>query len=406
MYLTLSWRNLWRNGKRTLITVSAIVFAVVVAVFMQSVNRGSHEQMIDNMVRFHTGYVQLQDFRFEDEPSLDNSFPFTEEHISRAFEADDRITQVIPRIETFMLAGNDFSTRGAFVLGIDPNKEHAFNQIKDQISEGRFFERGEQGAVVSAGLARRLQLSVGDDIVLLGQGRFGMSASGLYEIKGIMKHPLPDLNNQLVYLPLEEAQYMLSADEHATAVLIGLGNERHSKPVAASLKAVFSDDELITKTWPELMPQLLQLLEFDLIGAYFMSGVLYIVIGFGFFSTILTMTLERVREFGVLLSVGMKRSRLAAVLFIETLMISLLGVLVGMGLAWLLLFYFHLNPIELTGDLAATVIEMGWEPIIPMSFAADQFYQQGIIVFLIAMVVYLFPLIKVMRLNILEASRS
>jgi putative ABC transport system permease protein len=187
MYLKLAWRNLWRNRKRTLITVSAIVFAVVVAVFMQSVNRGSHEQMIDNMVRFHTGYVQLQDCRFEDEPSLDNSFTFTDEHAARAFEADERITRVIPRIETFMLAGNDHSTRGAFVLGIDPEKEHGFNQIRDQITEGRFFELGEQGAVVSEGLARRLQLSTGDEIVLLGQGRFGMTASGLYEIKGIMR---------------------------------------------------------------------------------------------------------------------------------------------------------------------------------------------------------------------------
>ncbi|MCH8557969.1 MAG: ABC transporter permease [Balneolia bacterium] len=406
MYLKLAWRNLWRNRKRTLITVSAIVFAVVVAVFMQSINRGSHEQMIDNMVRFHTGYVQLQDYRFEDEPSLDNSFPFTEEHIARAFEADERITQVIPRIETFMLAGNDHSTRGAFVLGIDPEKEHDFNEIRDHIVDGRFFEADEQSAVVSEGLANRLQLSVGDEIVLLGQGRFGMSASGLYKIKGIMKHPLLDLNNQLVYLPLQEAQYMLSADEHATAVLIGLGNERHSSPVAENLQSVFSDDELITKTWPELMPELLQLLEFDLIGAYFMAGVLYIVIGFGFFGTILTMTLERMREFGVLLSVGMKRTRLAAVLLIETVLISLMGVLSGMGMAWLLLYYFHLNPIELTGDLAETVIEMGWEPVFPMSFAADQFYQQGIIVFVIAMLVYLFPLIKVMRLNILDAARS
>lgn len=405
MLVTLAWRNLWRNRKRTLITVSAIVFAVVLAVFMQSINRGSHEVMIDNMVRFHTGYVQLQDYRFKDEPSLDNSFPFTKEHITKTQDADDRITQVIPRIETFMLAGNDHSTRGAFVLGIDTDKEDAFSGIRDYIRQGRFFKPGEQAAVVSDGLARRLDLNVGDELLLLGQGRFGMSASGLYEITGIMNHPLQDLNNQMVYLPIEQAQFLLSAEDHVTHVLIGLGHERHTSAVASSLTQTFGDDELVAKTWPELMPELLQLLEFDLIGAYFMAGVLYIVIGFGFFGTVLTMTLERMKEFGVLLSVGMKRGKLAMVLFIETIFISLIGVAAGMAAAWLILYYFYLNPIMLSGEIAETIIEMGWDPILPMSFAADQFYLQGIIVFFIALVVFLFPLIKVMRLNILEAAR-
>ncbi len=406
MYLKLSWRNLWRNRKRTLITVSAIAFAVLAAVFMQSINRGSHEMMIDNMVRFHTGYVQLQDYRYDEEASLDNAFPYLPETETRALQAHDRITGVIPRIETFMLAGNDHTTRGAFVLGIDPEREHDFNGLRDHLSGGRFFEPGEDKAVVTEGLARRLELAAGDTLLLIGQGRFGMSANALFEISGIMRHPLHEINEQTVYLPLHSIQYLLSADEHITHLLIALDRERDTRNVRQALQQEFQDDELIAYTWPEMMPELLQLLEFDLVGAYVMAGVLYIVIGFGFFGTVLTMTLERMREFGVLLSVGMKRSRLAGVLLMETLFISFIGVLSGLGLSWLVLYYFYLNPIELTGQTAETIIEMGWEPILPVSFAADQFYTQGIIVFCIAVVVFLFPLLKVMNLNILEAARK
>ncbi len=406
LFLKLAWRNLWRNRKRTLITVSAITFAVVAAVFMQSINRGSHEVMIDNMVRFHTGYVQLQDYRYDAEPSLDNSFFFDDEIRDRVKKTYPETELVLPRIETFMLAGNEHTTRGALVLGILPEQEDAFSGLKNHLADGRFFDPAEQAAVVTKGLAERLQLSIGDQLLLIGQGRFGMSANGLFEITGILDHPLRDMNNQTVYIPLETAQFLLSADDHITALLVHPGGERHVRAAANAFNEEFSGDDLKAYTWPEMMPELLQLLEFDLVGAYFMSGILYIVIGFGFFGTILTMTLERTKEFGVLVSVGMSRVRLGMVLFLETLFISITGVISGVVAAWLILYWFYLNPIELSGEIAETVIEMGWEPVLPMSFAADQFYMQGLIVFVIAMFVFLFPLIKIMRLNILEAARS
>lgn len=406
MYLKLAWRNIWRNRRRTLITTSAIVFAVIASVFMQSMNRGSHEMILDNMLRFSTGYIQIQDYRFESEPSLDNSFPFDAEFEQKIYDIHPRIESIVPRIETFMLAANDYSTRGAVILGIDIEKEHAFNKLKDRLKEGSFFDSNNQGAVLGEGLARRLQLGVGDEIVLLGQGRFGMSASGIFIISGIIENPIRELNNQVVYLPLEEAQYLLSADEHITSLLVNPVNDRHTNSVTSTLRAAFGNSELIVKPWPELLPELLELFEFDLATPRLLTVILYMVIGFGFFGTILTMTMERLKEFGVLLSVGMRREKLALVVFLETLFISFIGVLSGIILAWLLIFYFHLNPVELTGDAAQAVLDMGFDPILPMSFASDQFYTQGVFVFVIAMMVFLFPLIKILRLNILDAARS
>jgi len=388
-----------------MITVSAIIFAVLAAVFMQSMNRGSHEMMIDNMVRFHTGYVQIQDFRYQEESSLDNAFLFTEDLREKLQHIEPRLEGVIPRIETYMLAGNDHATRGAMVLGIDPDKEHLLNGIRNHVSQGRFFEADEQKAVITEGLARRLELQVGDYLLLLGQGRFGMSANALVEISGIVRHPIREMNLQTVFLPLQEAQFILSAEEHVTALLLLPERERHATRIASVLNNKVQDDELIAYVWPELIPELLQLLEFDLVGAYFMSAVLYLVIGFGFFGTVLTMTLERLHEFGVLISVGMKRSKLAIILFLETIFISVIGVILGILCSYLLILYFHINPIELTGDIAEMIVEMGWEPYLPMSFAADQFYTQGFIVFIIAMIVFLFPMLKVMKLNVLEAMR-
>jgi len=403
-YLKLAWRNIWRNRRRTLITISAIIFAVLAAIVMQSMNRGSYEVMIDRMVSFNTGYLQVQDYRYDDETSLDNSFYYDEELRDRILNADERIEKIVPRVETFMLAANDVSTRGSVVFGIDPEKEKNFNQIENYLTDGRFFDANEHTAVMGKGLADRLQLSVGDTLALIGQGRFGMSASGLFEIAGLIEHPIRDLNNSAVYLPIKTAQELLSAEDHITGLLINPYHERQTDAVAASIRNTLDDNELVVYTWPELMPELLELMEMDLAVPRLLTVVLYVVIGFGFLGTVLTMTMERLREFGVLLSVGMKRLNLSFVVFIETLFISVMGVVCGIVLSWGLLKW--IDPINLSGEAAQAVIDMGFDPIIPMSFAPDQFYIQGFYVFLIAMAVFLFPLIKIVKLNILEAARS
>jgi len=404
MYLKLAWRNLWRNKRRTVITITAIMFAVLAAVLMQSVNRGSYEVMIDRMVSFNTGYIQVQDYRYDDEASLDNSFYYDEELREKILNADGRIDKIVPRIETFMLAANDQSTRGAVVFGVDAEKEHQFNEIKNTLAEGRFFDQGEQAAVIGKGLANRLQLSVGDTLALIGQGRFGMSASGLFEITGLIEHPIRDMNNQVVYLPLDTAQWLLSAEGYVTKIMVNPYTERQTNPVAASLASTLENSELKVYTWPELMPEILELMELDLAVPRLLTVVLYVVIGFGFFGTILTMTMERLREFGVLLSIGMKRMNLSVVIFIETVLFSFMGVIAGLIAAWSILKL--IDPITLSGDAAQAVIDLGFDPVIPMSFAPDQFYIQGFYVFLIAMAVFLFPLLKIARLNILDAARS
>lgn len=404
IYFKLAWRNIWRKRRRTMITVSAIVFAVIAAIMMQSVNRGSYEMMIGRTVSFSTGYIQLQDYRYEEESSLDNVFYYDNDTRERVLGADERIAHIIPRIETFMLAANGGFTRGSVVMGVDLDKEHRFNGIRDHLIDGRFFETSEQAVVIGRGLSDRLQLATGDTLILVGQGRFGMSASGLFEITGVIQHPVREMNNAAVYMPLESAQWLLSAEGHLTSLLISPVRERHTDRVATSLRSEFDGGELVALTWPELIPELLELMELDLAGPRFITFVLYIVIGFGFLGTILTMTMERIREFGVLLSIGMKRGRLCSVVFLETLFISFIGVLTGMAAAWGILWL--IDPIRLSGEAARALLDMGYEPLLPMSFAPDQFYMQGFYVFLIAMLVFLFPLVKISRLNILNAARN
>lgn len=389
-----------------MITVSSIMFAVVCALFIESLERGAHNQMIDNMTSFHTGHIQIQDYRYDDEPSLDNSFYYDDEFNNRLQSLSDNIQYVVPRIETFMLAAGNEQTRGAMVLGIDPDSEQQLNEIQDRISQGRFFEPGDGSVVMGEGLAGRLNLAPGDSLVLLGQGRFGMTASGLYEISGLVSHPIREMNNQLVYISIQDAQWLLSADDHITNLLITPDHPGYTNDIAAELRSEFASDEMRVLTWREMMPDLIDAIEFDAMQTRFMMGILYVVIGFGLFGTILTMTLERMREFGILLSVGMQRIKLSIVVFIETFFISILGILAGYGLGSLVLLYFYYNPIQLSGDMEELVLDFGFEPILPVAFAPEIYFWQGLIIFIIATIICLYPSLKIARLNILDAART
>lgn len=407
MYIKLAWRNLWRNNRRTLITVASVLFAVLLSLFVGSMNRGMHDLMIENMAKFHTGYIQIQDPNYEDEPSLDNAFTYDDSLDEQIRNSDPNIQYTVPRIETFMLAAGDENTRGAMVMGIDEEMEDRLNGLKDRLIEGSFFA-SDKSVVMGEGLARRLELAAGDTLVLLGQGRFGMTAAGKYAVGGLMKHPLPEMNNQVVYMPLSEAQWLLSAENRITALLVTPAEVSQTGSVTRSLKNLFSEDELRVLSWEEMMPELLQAIEFDQAQQAFTLGILYVVIGFGIFGTILMMTLERMREFAVLLSVGMQRAQLGSILFIETLLISFLGVLGGWVAGYPLLLYFYFNPIQLSGEMTEVLedMELGIEPVLAFSMDADIFWSQGLTVFVIAIFICMYPVLKIMNLNIQEASRK
>lgn len=406
MYFILAWRNIWRNKRRTMITISSIMFAVIFALFIESIERGAHELAIDNVTRFHVGYIQVQDYRFENEPFLDNAFAYDENRFERIALREDSIEFIVPRIETFMLAAGEEITRGAVVLGIDPDKEQKLNGLKDRIRNGRFFQTGDGTVVISEGLAGRLGISTGDELVLLGQGRFGMTAAGKFEVSGIVELPVREMNNQMVYMSLSDAQWLLSSEEHITALLVTPVSERHTEYVAQLLRSELRGREYNILTWHDMIPELIRALDFDRAQTRIYMAILYVVIGFGIFGTILTMTLERIREFGMLLSVGMQRFRLAFVVFTETFILSILGIAAGYLTGFFVLLYFRVNPIAFRGDTAEWMLELGFDPVLPAAIASDIFLWQGLLVFCLTTVICLYPVLRIYRLDILDASRS
>ena len=406
MLFTLAWRNLWRKKRRTFITVSSVMFAVILAIFLMSMVNGMKQQMIDSIISNTTGHVQIQDVLYHDEPTMDHAMKYSQEVKDAVAARGDDIKYTVPRIEGFCLASKEVSSRGVYLTGIIPEKENRMSDLVSRLVEGEMFSPEDDFAVIARGVATQLDLALGDTIVMLGQGFQGMTAAGKYPVGGILEFLLPDMNNTMVYLPLAEAQMFFAAPDRLNSLILMLEDPGNADETAHLIREDLDEEWYTTKTWEELMPDKVAAFEARDAQVRIFAWVLYIVAGFGIFGTMITMMHERLRELGILLSIGLKRGKLATVCMLETLFISFIGVLAGAAIGFLIVYQFYRNPIQLGEDVGEVMIDFGLEPYMSFSIAPDIFIYQGITIFFIALIVGLYPVKKVFRLNMIHAARQ
>ncbi len=402
-YLKIAWRNLWRNKKRTLITVASVFFAVFLALLMRSMQLGSYDAMEENTIKNTTGYIQIHHTGYWDDKTINNIF--SDDSISASLEGIPNISLSVPRLESFALGSSGSNTKGIAVIGTDPEIESEASGLEKRVIEGRYLEKGDDGVLLVVNLAKFLKLGIGDTITLISQGYHGVTAAGVYPIRGIISFPSTVMNNKLLYMDLAQSQYFYGAPDMLTSISIMLHNPKKLASDTTAIREMIGPDYEIME-WREMNPEVVQGIESDNISGMFMLGILYVVVGFGILGTMMMMTLERKREFGVMVSVGMQRHKLAIIVFIETLFIALIGVLAGIALATPLMYYFHLNPIQLTGEAAKAMLDMNVEPVMPFSMGLPIFYNQAIVVFILTCIAVLYPLIVIHRFKVLKAIRG
>lgn len=403
-YIKLAFRNIFRNKVRTIITASAVLFAVIFSMLMRSVQYGTYENMIKNVVGFYNGYLKVNQNGFWEEKSLDNTLLDTPE-LRNQLQNSPNIKTVVPRLESFALAAAGDLTKGVIVTGVDPQAEKNIVNIEAKIKQGNYFGVDDNSVIITDGLAKFLKLEVGDTIILLSQGYQAISASGKYVVAATMRLGVPDLNNAMVFMPLKACQYFYGAENRLTSIIPVVNNlNRLDKTVNALQQKLSKEYEVLS--WQKMLPELIQLIQADNAGGFVMLFILYTIIGFGIFGTILMMTTERIYEFGVLISVGMKRWKLIIVVMLESLFINFLGVIAGMLAGIPILGYFYRNPIRLKGNLDEFAEQYNIEPVLNFSLDPAVFYWQGIIVFIIALIVSVYPVYRISRLNLISALRG
>ncbi len=402
--LKIAWRNLWRNKRRSLITIASIVFAIFFALVMRSMQEGSYGNMIKNVVKSYSGYLQIHQKEYWSKKSIDNSFAFNDSLLA-AIDSDPQIKGYIPRLEGFALASAGKRTKGVLIVGTDPAKEDEMTEISKKIIKGNYLTPNDSGILLAEKLADYLQLDVGDTVVFLGQGYHGVSAADQFRVTGIVRFPSPKLNNSMVYMPLNLAQSFYSADGQLTSCVIEVSKDDMAN-VQKTLTNKFSASDLSVMNWREMQPELVQQIESDRSGGVIMLAVLYMIIGFGILGTVIMMVAERRHELGILIAIGMHKRKVIITLFYETFFLGLTGIIAGSILASPVIWYMVKNPIRLTGSAAEAMVKFGIEPIMPSIFDWHIFVNQSIIIFTMSIIAFLYPVFVIARMKVINALRN
>ena len=402
--LKLAWRNIWRNKGRSVITIAAVMFCVIFAVVLRSFQVGVWENMIHDIVGNNFGYLQIHEDGFWADQSLDRTMDLSAVD-SEELLAVDGVDRLIPRMESFSLLYHGSNTKGSLVMGIDPAVELPGLQLDDILIEGRSFSRDDSVIVVSEGLAKYFNVGLGDTLLFMGQGYHGATAYGAFPIGGIARMTNPELNKQLVLMPFHKAQYMYNCTDRATTLVVAIEEDADYEVVGVALKGSGAEGLEILE-WKELFPEIIQTIEVDMAGGRIFVTILYFIISFVLLGTVIMMVAERQREFGILVSIGMKKTKLAFVTLLENIMLVMGGAIVGMAVVKPVQFYFKYNPIDLSGQMKEAIEQYNFEPKLYTTTSFIINLNHGTIIFVIGVLVSLYAVVKIMKLNPIESMRS
>ena len=465
----MAWRNLWRNRRRTIITASSVLFAVFFALLMRSLQLGTYDSMYKNIIESYSGYIQVQDEEFWENKIVDNVFEDSEELRGEIIK-DTNVEDVIPRFESFALASSGSRSKGVMVMGIDPQKEKLLSDVEDKLVKYRltdeaisriksedipdylaknmdlfngnsyssdgslqtdlgikdkdvatlmplfekyasvdngYFSKGDNAVLVGDRLSRYLGLVKGDTLILVGQAYHGHTAAGKYVIAGIVKIPNPDIDNKIVYLPVDVCQNLYYANGMLTSMVVHL-KDNNDDAIDNTMNRLASslDSPYRVLGWKEMNETLVQQLDADNKSGIIMIGILYLVIAFGVFGTVLMMTAERRREFGVIIAIGMQKTKMAMVMVYEMLYIGLLGILAGVAIALPSIIYGYHHPIHFPSKFAKMWEDYGFEPVMAFQWIDKYFLSQSVVVAIIVLVAVIYPVVNIRKMKEVNALKA
>lgn len=400
MIFKIAWRNIYRNKKRSLITITSVFAALLLIILMRALQFGFYDKLIETVVESYAGYVEIHADGFWDNQSLDNSMR-VDQQLLDDIQSVEGVENIVQRLQTFSLISVGEKTKGGVINGINLSEEQKITDWNKKMVSGSF-DLSDNEIIIAKGIAEFFDISENDTLILYGQGYRGMMAAGKYPVKGVIDLKNPDLNKIGLFMTMETVRNYVSSDEISTHIIIGKEKYYDEGKIVEDLGLILSDDYEVM-TWKETLPEIEQTITADSAGGLIMAFILYVIVVFGMFGTVLMMTEERKYEFGVLISVGMSRIRLFGIILVETIILSMVGVVLAVMVTYPISIYYNINPIDmalLMGDGANQMIEeMGFSPMIPMSISWDIPLSHSLVIFIFSLLISIYPAIKISKLN-------
>ena len=403
--LALAWRNVRRNRRRSAITILAITIGLAALTFLWAFLDGMNSEMVENTTRYFAGDVQVHLGGYHADPTLDLTIAEAAP-VVQAVARDPDVAAAAVRLEGKALASHGDKSRGVLLAGVSPAEEERVSALFKAVETGRALRASDStGALIGVDLADALDVRAGDELVLVGQGYDGSLSRARVPVRGVFRTKIDEYDSYMAVMPLGAVRQFLSAPGGATAVALRLRDRTQLEAVAARLRTrVGSRYEVIG--WPTLVPKVAVSVRYHEVIGYVVLAVFFVVVAAGVANPVLMAVLERTREFGVMLAVGMSQARLARLVVWEAMLLGTIGLALGNALGLGAGIYFGRVGINLSAYSAGLRIMPGLSDIIRPVIRPERSVMLSVLVFAIACLAALYPALKSARLEVVEAIRG
>lgn len=404
-FLKIAWRNIIRNKKRSLITISAVGFGLGALIFIWSFVEGAHFQMIDNYTSLLSGHVQIHADGFHQRQKLETNI---DNYLTLLNEVRQRpeVVAAAPRIRAVGLVSSAESSTGAAIYGVNVNAEKQVGKLSERIKPGRFLDPGEpKEIVVGKIIAENLNLQVGNKVVIMSQATDGSIASGAYVICGLIDTGATEIDSGLVMISHAAAEDLFVMQGHTSEIALKTRHAGKSVRTAKNIAAALARRDLEVLSWQQISPMLEQWIEFDNAFIWIIVIVVMIIVAIGILNTVLMGVLERTREFGILLALGTRQEQILVMVAWESVFLGVIGSVCGLLLGTGLAVYFGANGIDLS--VFTTALNTFYmDAVIYPRLDLSQVTVSVVLVLITSVVVSLYPAWHAANLKPMEAIRS
>ena len=270
---TISWRNVWKNKRRTVLTLVTIIIGSAMIIIMKSFQVGSYEQMIKDAVSENTGHIQIHEKGFWENQTIDYALKANEK-ILEAIKKNKEIIAYSKRIHSGGLLSFNDATSPALVQAIDPETEVNVSSFHKNIKKGRYLKSEDSVEIVLGEvLAKNLGATVGDEISIISQGFDGSIAAENLKVVGIFNNPNPEYNRMLLLMNIKQADETFSMMGFITSIAICVNETANMAMVRDNLSAAISDESFEIMGWDELMPEIVQFILMDKFSGYIFIAI-------------------------------------------------------------------------------------------------------------------------------------
>ncbi len=406
MLLSLSWKNIWRNKTRSLIIIFAIVFGVIGGVGIIAFMNGLIYQRLEMAIGNEVSNIQIHNSHFQSNKELNDTI-FNIQKLTSVLDTCRKIKAYSLRLKSVTMINSANCGEGIMLNGIDPEKEKKVTGIYKYIQTGNYFaDTRKNGIVIGEKLARKLKIKMRSKVVVTMQSASGDITNAAFKVIGIYKTSNSTFDGHNAYVRKSDLATIIGfGSQTAHEIAISVYNDNESETLVASLKKKFNSDKLSIEPWIEIMPELGLLTGVMDYMLYIFMSIIFLALSFGIINTMLMAVMERVREIGMLMAIGMNKTKIFSMIMLETILLMLTGSFVGLVLSFAIVNFFEKFGIDLS-RFASGMSGFGFSSMVYPFLETSAYFRIVIMVIIAGIISSIVPARKALKLNPSEAIRK